>query len=107
MNITTGNIDAISRPTEVAVAVTSALALANRAVSYGSRTNARTTRMPVICSRSTRFTVSIRPCMTLNSGRIRLMINADRTGQQRNRDGDQPGQAGVLADGHHDARRSW
>ena len=56
MNITIGKIDAISRPTEVAVSVRSALASAKRAVSYGSRTNARTTRMPVICSRSTRLT---------------------------------------------------
>ena len=85
INITIGNIDAISRPTEVWVSVSSALALANRAVSYGSRTNARTTRMPVICSRSTRLTVSIRACMTRNSGRILLIDQPDRAGQQRAR----------------------
>ena len=68
--MTIGNIEAISRPTEVAVAVNSPLAVANRAVSYGSRTKARTTRMPVICSRSTRLTVSIRVCINRNSGRI-------------------------------------
>ena len=50
--------------------MSSPLALAKRSVSYGSRTNARTTRMPVICSRSTRFTVSIRVCISRNSGRI-------------------------------------
>lgn len=32
------------------------------------------TRLPVICSRSTRFTVSTRSCMVRNSGRIRLTI---------------------------------
>ena len=36
-----------------------------------SRTNARITRMPVICSRSTRLIVSMRSCMSRNSGRIR------------------------------------
>ena len=79
MNITIGKIEAIRRPTEVAVAVRSALALSKRAVSYGSRTKARTTRMPVICSRSTRLTTSIRVCMTRNSGRIRMITRPTAT----------------------------
>ena len=52
----------------------SLFARANRAVSYGSRTNARTTRMPVICSRRMRLTTSIRLCISRNSGPIFLMI---------------------------------
>lgn len=32
------------------------------------------TRLPVICSRSTRFTVSSRSCIVRNSGRIRFTI---------------------------------
>ena len=51
------------------------MAWAKREVSYGSRTNARTTRMPVICSRSTRLTVSMRVCISRNSGRILRMIS--------------------------------
>ncbi len=58
-----GKIRIISRPTRSAVRVRSALAAPNRAVSCGSRTNARTTRMPEICSRSTRFTMSMRVCI--------------------------------------------
>ena len=50
------------------------MALANRAVSWGSRTNARTTRMPVICSRRIRFTSSIRFCICRNPGTIRLTM---------------------------------
>ena len=74
-SITVGNASAISRPARRAVSVTSSLARAKRAVSTSSRTNARTTRMPVSCSRSTRFTVSIRVCMSRNSGTIRVMIS--------------------------------
>ena len=73
-SITTGNASAISRPARSAVSVTSSLACANRAVSMSSRTNARTTRMPVSCSRSTRLTVSIRFCIFRNSGTIRMMM---------------------------------
>ena len=46
MRLTVGNIIAISRPPRSAVAVRSSLASSKRAVSSGSRTNARTTRMP-------------------------------------------------------------
>ena len=50
-----GNIADINRPAFSDVAVRSALASSNRATSSGSRTNARTTRMPVICSRRIRL----------------------------------------------------
>ena len=70
-NITVGNISAINLPARTEVSVRSLLALANRVVSMGSRTNARTTRTPAICSRSTRFTTSIRACMARNCGIIR------------------------------------
>ena len=73
--MTIGNISAISRPTRSATAVRSALAAPKRSRSTGSRTNARTTRMPVICSRSTRLTVSMRVCMRRNCGIIREMMS--------------------------------
>jgi hypothetical protein len=73
--MTIGKIIASSRPTRVATAVSSPFAVANLAVSSGSRTKARTTRMPVICSRSTRLTSSSRVCITRKPGTIR-MINA-------------------------------
>ena len=69
-SITMGNISAISRPARIAVSVSSALASANRLVSNGSRTKARTTRMPEICSRSTRLTTSMRSCIRRNCGTI-------------------------------------
>lgn len=71
MSMTTGNMSAISRPTCSAVAVRAVFASSKRSTSYGSRTKARTTRMPVICSRRTRLTVSMRFCMTLNAGTMR------------------------------------
>ena len=70
MNITVGNITAIRRPVRNAVAVRSSLASSKRASSSGSRTKARTTRMPVICSRRTLLTRSTRSCMSWNAGTI-------------------------------------
>ena len=70
-SITIGNMNAISRPACSAVSVTWSLAPAKRSVSYGSRTKARTTRMPVICSRRTRLTSSMRSCINRNCGTIR------------------------------------
>ena len=99
-SITTGNASAISRPARNAVSVTSSLARANRAVSMSSRTKERTTRMPVSCSRSTRFTVSIRFCICRNSGTIRTVIRPDGDQQHRDTDGNQPGQLDVLPDRH-------
>ena len=66
--ITSGNIAAIHRPARTDIAVRSSLDSANRRVSSGSRTNARTTRMPVICSRSTRLTSSSRSWTNRNAG---------------------------------------
>ena len=65
------------------MSVSSVFARPNRRVSCGSRTNARTTLMPVICSRRIRFTVSIRVCMARNCGSIRTItapIAATSTG---------------------------
>lgn len=69
--ITIGNIQACRRPARRAVSVRRSFATSNRARSTGSRTKARTTRMPVICSRSTWLTRSIRSCMRRNCGTIR------------------------------------
>ena len=49
---------------------------ANRSDSRRSRTNARTTRTPAICSRSTRLMASIRFCMDRKYGIIRVTIRA-------------------------------
>lgn len=70
-SITSGNISASSRPVPSETSVRSVLARPNRSVSYRSRTKARMTRLPVICSRSTRLTVSSRFCMERKSGRSR------------------------------------
>ena len=71
--------------------------------SCGSRTNARTTRMPVICSRSTRLIWSMRVCSSRNFGTIRTMISPMATTQHRHADRHQPGQPGVLAQRHDHA----
>jgi hypothetical protein len=68
--ITVGNIAACQRPARTATSVSSALASAKRAVSCSSRTKARTTRTPVICSRSSRLTSSMRSCMSRKLGTI-------------------------------------
>ena len=70
-----GNISAISRPTASDTLNRSVLTVSNRSSSVRSRTNARITRTPVICSRSTRLIRSIRSCISRNLGRIRLMIS--------------------------------
>ncbi len=49
--------------------------MANRSRSLLSLTKALMTRTPVICSRRIRLIWSIRSCISLNSGRIRLMIS--------------------------------
>ncbi len=74
-SITVGNIPACQRPARIATAVRSVLATLNRSVSCGSRTNARTTRTPVICSRRSLLTSSMRTCMARKLGTIRLMMN--------------------------------
>ena len=74
MSITVGNIVAIHRPVLTATAVSSSFAVPNRFASTGSRTKARTTRMPVTCSRRIRFTASMRVCISRKPGTIREMI---------------------------------
>ena len=69
---TAGNITAIIRPVVSEVSVRSSLAFPKRTTSSGSRTNARTTRIPVICSRRIWFTRSMRSCILVNCGCIRI-----------------------------------
>ena len=76
ISITVGNIVAIQRPALVATAVRSSLATAKRSVSCRSRANARTTRTPVICSRSSRLTSSMRVWTWRKYGTIRDAISA-------------------------------
>ena len=86
--MTVGNISAISRPTPSddvgQLGVGGAEPLAARA---SSRTNARTTRMPVICSRSTRLTrVDARPASAGTAAPSGAMISADDDDQHRHDD---------------------
>ena len=62
--VTVGNMRDINRPARSEVSVSSSFAFAKRCTSLGSRTKALTTRMPIICSRSTLLTVSIRSCIS-------------------------------------------
>ena len=75
MNMTIGKTSAMSRPTWRPASVRSALASPKRASSWSSRTKARTTRMPVICSRRTRLTPSSEVCIRVNHGTIRQMTS--------------------------------
>ena len=70
ITVAVGNIRLISRPPRNAVAVTSMLPARNRSISSGSRTNARTTRIPDNCSRRTSLIRSIRCCMSRKVGTI-------------------------------------
>ena len=69
-SITSGNMVAIQRPARIETSVNPSFASANRCVSRVSRTNARTTRMPLICSRRIRFTSSMRLCTSRKLGTI-------------------------------------
>ena len=71
VSVVTGSINACQRPAASAASETAWLAAANRSRSKGSRANARTTRMPESCSRSTRLMTSIRCCMLRKIGNIR------------------------------------
>src|ERR1035438_8381198 len=66
--MTVGNANANMRFTRRPVLVSAPFASANRCCSWPVRMNARITRTPVICSRSTRLTRSILDCIDLNSG---------------------------------------
>ena len=62
MSMTRGNIAAIVRPTFTWMSRREELVASKRAASWRSRAKARTTRMPVICSRTTRLRSSMRFC---------------------------------------------
>jgi hypothetical protein len=92
-SITIGNMRAMSRPADSDVSVRSSLTRSKRAASCGSRTKARTTRMPVICSRRTRLTPSIRSCIRRNRGTIPATTRPrpiPRTGRLTARSQDSP-----------------
>ncbi len=92
-SITIGKRLAIQRPAVIETRVRSSLARANRARSWGSRTNARTTLSPVICSRSTRLTSSMRVWTSRKFGTIRVTTKptqASRTGIAATRIQDSP-----------------
>ena len=97
-SITDGNISAISLPAPSETSNSWVLAAANLSRSCGSRTNARITRTPTICSRSTRLMPSRRSCIARNSGRIREMISMHDHAEQRDRDQQQRGQPHVLVE---------
>jgi hypothetical protein len=69
--VMTGNISTNREPMRTDTSVSSRLAAAKRRRSWSSRTKARTTRMPTICSRSTALIRSIRPCMSRKRGMSR------------------------------------
>ena len=70
MKVAVGNIKDMRRPPRRAVCATSWFASWKRAISCGSRTNARTTRIPESCSRKISLIRSMRTCMTRNVGTI-------------------------------------
>ena len=68
--MTIGKASDMRRPTATAEAVYSVFATSKRSRSLPSRTKARTTRTPVICSRRIRLTVSTLVCMRRKLGII-------------------------------------
>ena len=96
ISITAGNMSAIRRPTPSETSKSPSFAAVNRSRSRESRTNARITRTPVICSRSTRLMLSRRVCISRNSGRIRLMIRPTITPS-----------AGTATSSREDSGTSW
>ena len=59
--------------------------------------------MPVICSRSTRLTTSMRSCIGRNCGTMRLTIVPTASTRTGTLTSEQPGQSDVLAQRHDDA----
>ena len=62
-SMTVGNMSAMSLPALSETSNRASFATSNRSASRRSRTNARITRMPVICSRSTALMPSIFFCI--------------------------------------------
>ncbi len=71
MLTTSGSNDVVTRPRRREAPVSSSFARRNRVPSNRCLTNARVTRTPAICSRSTRLTSSTRDCTAAESGCIR------------------------------------
>ena len=76
MSIASGNISTKSDPTLRPTTMMSVFAPRKRSSSMSSRTNARTTRTPVSCSRMMRLTPSSFDWNMRNSGTMRLMMIA-------------------------------
>ena len=92
--VITGPSSTKSRPISTEVRASAPLASVNRSASWRSRTNARTTRMPVTCSRITPLTASISSCMRRNSGIRRATMTptiTSSTGTETHTSQDSPG----------------
>ena len=74
VSVVTGSIRACQRPAASVASATASLASPKRRRSKGSRANARITRIPDSCSRSTRLMPSISRCMLRKIGSIRDTI---------------------------------
>ena len=79
INVAVGNIKACKRPPRNATSVTAAFASLKRFFSSGSRTNARTIRIPVSCSRRISLMRSMRSCILRNDGTMLPIISPSNT----------------------------
>ena len=79
ISVAVGNINACRRPPRSAVSVSAVFASANRLASSGSRAKARTTRIPVSCSRIISLMRSMRSCIRRNVGTMLEIMTASRT----------------------------
>ena len=79
INVAVGNINACRRPPRNATSVTAAFASLKRCFSSGSRTKARTIRIPVSCSRRISLMRSIRSCILRKDGTMLPMMNPSST----------------------------
>ena len=79
INVAVGNINACRRPPRSATSVTAAFASLKRFFSSGSRTNARTIRIPVSCSRRISLMRSIRSCILRNDGTMLPIMRPSNT----------------------------
>ena len=75
-SIASGNISTKSEPTLRPTTMMSVFAPRKRSSSMSSRTNARTTRTPISCSRMIRLTASSLVWKVRNSGTMRLMMRS-------------------------------
>ena len=79
INVAVGNINDCKRPPRSATSVTAALASLKRCFSSGSRTKARTIRIPVSCSRRISLMRSMRSCILRKVGTMLPIMIPSRT----------------------------